>query len=281
MGWLGKLFSLEGLVSLAITAPLVIGALVKLRVRSARVDVRSNSPTVQGTGHTVVTGGAAGATVVSGQGHTVSITRDALRPGEGLALGFWGLVSVIGLVGAVLFVPYAANVIVIVELLACFALPALALRAVIDIGRAGRRTGAAVAYLLFTLVISWVVLRNYSGLEFLPEYAPSFRPSFDALFLDGRGNRDDLVNILILASAALGLALLVVAHTRTGLSYLAQDRGVTHATQNGLLTSVGVLSATLLATGFGQALWFALSVQGDRNVYNFIRAAAARTFPFF
>jgi hypothetical protein len=145
------------------------------------VDSRHGSPSVQGVGHTVVSGGARNSTIVGGQGHAVSITQqlvgDALRPGEALELGFWGYVCLIGLCVIVLFVPYAADIVVLMELLACFALPVLALRAVFDLRNAGKRVGPAVIYFICTVLISWIVLRNYSSAAIAPNQGrPAISP---------------------------------------------------------------------------------------------------------
>jgi hypothetical protein len=281
------LFSLKGLVSLAVTIPLAVGALLKLGIGSARVNIRRDSPIVRGIGHTVVTGGARGSTIIGGQGHAVSITQQrfeaALRPGEGIALGFWGWVCLSGIWLIVLFVPYGADFAVAAEFVASVALPVVALLAAVEFWKSGERIGGAVAYFIFTVLISWIVLRNYGdvrvgrifgGLGFLPMYAPSFRPSFDALFL-GRepGGGNDFANGLIIASAAFGFAMLVVTHTKIGFGYLAGDRGVTHAVQVGLLSLAGAFSAVLFVSGLGQAVWEWWIVP------QFIWAIVAQTFP--
>jgi len=270
------LFSLKGLVSLAVTIPLAIGALFQLRIRSAHVNIRRDSPVVSGIGHTVVAGGARGATIIGGLGHAVSITQQrfeaALRPGEAIALGFWGWVCLIGLCLTVLFVPYIADIAVVAEFLACFILPALALVAVFDLKKSGEHVGGAMTYFIFTGLISWIVLQSFDGLRFLPEYAPSFRPLFDTLFLRGQPIWSDFLKALIIASSAFGFAMLLVAHTKIGLAYLVEDRGITYAVQFGLLSLIGVFSAVVLASGLGLAVW-------NRSAPQFVWAIFAQIFP--
>lgn len=281
------LFSLKGLVSLSITTPLVIGALFKLRIRSAQSNIRRDTIDVQGIGHTVVTGGVRGSTVIGGQGHFVSLTQQrleaALQPGDVLALGFWGWVCLIAFCLIVLLVPDGADIMLVMELLASFALPVIALVAFFDLQNSGERSGSALVALIFTGLISWMVLRNYDGaaispsfggLGFLPKYALSFRPSFDAIFLNGVPSETDFPNVLILASAAFGFAILVIVHMKIGFLYLAEERGVTHTIQVGLLSLFPAFSALIFASGFGLAIW------KWRLLPQFVWAIVAQTLPF-
>lgn len=282
------LFSLKGLVSLAITTPLAIGALAKLSVRAAHVDVRRDSPSVRGTSHTVVTGGVRGSTVIGGRGHVVSITHvpqrleAALRPGEVIALGFWGWVCLFAIMLAILFVPYVAEIAVTSEALASFVLPVIALSAVFSLQKSGERIGGAMAYFVFASLISWMVLRNYDGATappsfggfgFLPKYAPSFRASFDALVQNRRDDGTELVNAIIVGSSAFGFAALVVLYAKIGLAYLAGDNGFTHAVQNGLMSLVAAFFHILLVSGVMLAVWKWVHPQ-------FIWSIIVQTLPF-
>jgi uncharacterized membrane protein YqgA involved in biofilm formation len=63
-----------------------------------------------------------------------------------------------------------------------------------------------------------------------------------------------------------------VTHTKIGLAYLGEDRGITHAVQVGLLSLLGVFLAVVLASGFGQAVW-------NESVPQFVWDIVAQIFP--
>jgi hypothetical protein len=213
-----------------------------------------------------VTGGVRDSNIIGGQGHTVSITtqqvvNDALRPGEGFALGFWSMVSLLALVGALLLVP---DLVLWLELVACIVLPLVALRAVFDLAIIGRDIEAAVVHLVFTLLISWIVLRNYyggaglashyGGLNLVPANMPWFLSKSDEVFLNGiLPSRSEFLNvlagILTIAFATWGMAFLIVAHAKLGLSFMNQNRDFTHAVKAGLWTVLWAFIGTVFASG--------------------------------
>jgi hypothetical protein len=96
------------------------------------------------------------------------------------------------------------------------------------------------------------------------------------LFRGGPPIGNNLPNVLIVASSAVGLAMLVVVHVKIGLSYLAENRGITYATQAGLWSLAVVFSATLMASGFGVAIWHS----DGRLMLQFIWAMVAQTLSF-